>query len=165
MSFWGVVLDDKTVAVVTWLGTLGGGLGLYYTFIQAKSAREAAHEARDAVAALEGRVSIGSLAYAYSQIDMVKDLVHSGELRSAHTMFNPVKRAVLEICGGIALGHPLFSEVAVIRRNIKLVESQLGRGLTDRDTMSVSKLSSALSGIATFIIEREQELKYTRDDR
>ena len=125
LSFLDIALGDKVVGVVTWLGTIGGAVGLWLTFKQAKAARSAAEAATQAVAAFEGRMSLSALAYSYAQLGLVKDLVHTGDIRSAQVVFNPVKRAILEVCGLHLEDKGMLEAIRVTRRNVQLVEFQL----------------------------------------
>ena len=157
IALW--LLDGTTLAIVSWIGTVIGLLGLLATYLQARAARKAAEQAATTVAALHGRLSLSNVAYSYSQIGALKSLVHSGSLPAAQMIFQPLKRDILEVCHMLSGRDALQGEIEVIRHAVRLAERQLDIGSEKGSAYKPRKLMQALSGLSDFLAARENELK------
>lgn len=112
----GWLLTNDTVGIVTWVGTIVAVIGLPATSRQARSARIAARASGAAAKALEDRLSLANLSFAYSQIESIRTLVASGELKAAQVMVGSVKRTVIEVCGLHSAGAGISTKVEFARK-------------------------------------------------
>ncbi|MBV9783478.1 MAG: hypothetical protein JO264_06625 [Acidisphaera sp.] len=157
---WKWLFEDATIAGVTWVGTLLGGVGLYLTYMQARAAKSAAEAASEAVQSLQGRVNIGSIAYSYSQVELIRGLVQNGHLSPAQVVFHSLKRAVLEVCSSFSNEKELVDQISLIKRNIAAIEHHLDLGIQNDPKFNSRTVTKSLAGISTFLLAREHALKF-----
>jgi hypothetical protein len=82
---WGFLLQDSTVGVVTWVGTILTVAGLIYTIWVANGARIAAERA---VYLIQSQESLANVAFSYAQITLVKNLIFHENVAGAGVVFN-----------------------------------------------------------------------------
>jgi hypothetical protein len=160
----GWFIQDSTVGIVTWAGTLLTIMGLLFTFFAAQAARKASENAesaaRKAVDLLEGKLNIANVAFSYSQVGVVMALVNDGSLRAAQIIFHALHRTVEEALHLLRLRPELAGQLAVTRRNLAKVETQLVLGIASDPRYDAATASNALKSIARFLVMRENELKF-----
>jgi hypothetical protein len=154
------LVANDTVAIVTWIGCLAAVVGLPATFKQAQSARKAANAAEDAVKALEDRLNLANLAFAYSQIESIRVMVVGGNSAAAQMLFGPVKRTIIEACQLLSSRTEISAKVEVARKSLRTVERQLGLAAGASDGYRASALTKALAGLSDFLAETETDLKF-----
>ena len=157
---WSVA--DETVAVVTWIGTLVALVGLPATFMQARFARRAANAAENAVKALEDRLTLANLSFAYSQIEGIRNMVASNNASAAQVLLAPVKRTIIEVCQVLGSRSEMVARVEIARKNLFIVDHQVRMAAASSGHYKATTLTKALSGLSDFLLEHETALKFPR---
>ncbi len=78
---WAV--SQEVTGVLQWIGTLIAVIGIPLAIRQARRAANAAEEARQAVTHFQQRLTSVNVAHAYSQLELVKGLVHNNNYSAA----------------------------------------------------------------------------------
>ena len=156
------LLSNPVTGTVTWVGTIFGLIGLAFTFWQAKGARDASEESLSKVRSLEERLSLANLAHSYSQVEAAKQFIQSERFIEAQLTFHLVKRSIIEVCIILGSNGEKASEVATVRKNIKLIEKQIDLGLASDSSYRREKLVVALAGLSDFLVNQENLHKFSR---
>jgi len=116
------LVANETVAAVTWIGTLTAVIGFPATFRQAQSAQRAAKAAENAIKALEDRLTLANLSFAYSQIEGIRSMVASSNPAAAQVLLPSVKRTITEVCQVLSSRTEMAAGVAIARKNLGIVD-------------------------------------------
>jgi len=155
---WRWLAGDAVIAAVTWIGTIVGGVGLALTYIQARKARAAAEAASIAVQSLARLNSIGHVAYAYAQIELVRQLVQSEQLFPAQTVFHSAKRFIETGFQAARKDGPARAKIEQAMRIIAIVDSHLAYGIARDKKFNAIRTVRALTGLGAYLAELEHEL-------
>lgn len=155
------MLSADVTGAITWIGTGAGAVALWLTFREARRGRLASEQTAKAVAASEHRIRIGTYAYAYAQVGLVRNLVQSSNIPSAQLVFHSVKRLVHESREGSS-SDDYGTQPGTVGRALRTVEHHLDLSILGKP-YSMPKILDGLSGIADHLLQLEQESKFPAD--
>jgi hypothetical protein len=143
--------QNSTLAGLTWVGTILTLIGIIFTFFQAAGAKKSAKAAEDAANSalnmLQGSINVANVAYAYSQLELLKDLVNTENYSASRIIFNPLRRSIVEICH-LLKGNPgLQGQISVTYRNLSKIQTQLDKSASIDVNKTV--IIRALSGFVS----------------
>lgn len=168
---------NAAMAILTWVGTILGLIGLWLTYRQALSANQAAKASQSAIESTLNKVALGTSAYSGAQIDMVKRLIQDSHSQSAEMIFQTLKRPLMEVIVISEQVEEMKISATNTRKSMRIVELQLRLMLEDnslgqkqnsalsinqRKSVNIpdkNKLLSELTKIGDFLLESESKIR------
>lgn len=157
---WNWLIANSTTAAVTWLGTIGGGVGLILTYRQARAATTATRAVAQAIQNLETRIGIGELSYSYAQLELVKTLIVQQEHKAAQSVFQATKKRIADVCAVLNKDTANQGAIAMVRRNVAAVTNHLDHAASGAPAYKKAHTIKALNGISDFLANAEAKMKF-----
>jgi hypothetical protein len=156
------------VAAATWLGTLLSAVGLLTTIVgfiiavkAANAAKGQASAATIAVRRLKSAMGASTLAYSYSQLEMLTSFVADEHFNPAHILFGALKRAMLHHASEAGSS---YNSVADLKRRMKTVSTHIGYAEQGSQKFNASTLRNALMSLQETIVDWENALMQSEDE-
>jgi hypothetical protein len=163
LSFW---LQQDVLAYVSWaalfvtvVGGIAGVVGLFLTYQQARNAKIAALDAKEAamlaVQKLQSKLNLAGVASAIMQIESIKELVDQAEFRAARISFHAIRRPISDL---LRISIDAQAEKLNLEKAMRTVNKQLDGSFSGKCNPALTV--RALSGVSHFLLKVETDLKF-----
>jgi len=150
---WGV--SQGVTGALQWIGTLISVVGIPVAAWKAWTAATAAEKAELAVHDFNKRLSLANVAHTSSQVELVRNLITSGDFKAAMTVVAILKRTVLQIARNLQAGQNPPASTPQGPKNVRTIEHQLAKAIRADVKFNPSVLDAAIQGLGEVLLDWE----------